>query len=57
MVVTKNLELFLMSKLDQEEQGILEAFDSGQLKKAKDTEEIRGRHQDYAKAMMKKMHK
>ena len=35
MVATKNLELFVMSKLDQEEQEILEAFDSGQLKKRK----------------------
>lgn len=43
-----------MSKLDQEESEILEAFESGKVKRAKDADKIRERHQHYAEAMLKK---
>jgi len=43
-----------MSKLDQEEKEILEAFESGRVKRAKDADETQKRHQTYAEAMFKK---
>ena len=43
-----------MSKLDQEEREILEAFEAGTLKKAPDADDIGKRHQEYAEAMFKK---
>ena len=43
-----------MNKLDQEESEILEAFESGKVKRAKDSSDIQKRHQLYAKAMFKK---
>lgn len=43
-----------MSKLDQEEREILEAFKSGKVKRAKDATETQKRHQQYAEAMFKK---
>ena len=43
-----------MSKLDQEEREILEAFDAGKTSRRPDAEEIAKRHQDYAAAMFKK---
>ena len=43
-----------MSKLDQEEREILEAFDAGKTRRGPDAEETAKRHQDYAAAMFKK---
>lgn len=43
-----------MSKLDQEEREILEAFETGKVKRAKDDDKTQKRHQAYAKAMLKK---
>ena len=43
-----------MSKLDQEELEILEAFEAGKLKRSKGAEKIRHQHQEYADAMFKK---
>ncbi len=43
-----------MSKLDQEEREILEAFKSGNVKRAKDATKTQKRHQQYAEAMFKK---
>lgn len=43
-----------MSKLDKEEREILEAFESGRTKHAKDAAEIQKRHQEYANAMFRK---
>ncbi len=43
-----------MSKLDAEEQAILEAFESGKAKRAKQSDQTRERHQDYAAALLKK---
>ncbi len=43
-----------MSKFDQEEREILEAFKSGKVKPAKDATETQKRHQQYAEAMFKK---
>ncbi len=43
-----------MSTLDQEEQEILEAFESGNVKHSKDAEEIQKRHQEYAAAMFQR---
>jgi predicted DNA binding CopG/RHH family protein len=43
-----------MSKLSSEEREILDAFEKGVLKPSKDAAEIRERHQEYAKAMLKK---
>jgi len=43
-----------MKKLDQEESEILEAFESGKLKRVKGASDIRKRHQLYAEAMFKK---
>ena len=43
-----------MSKLDQEEQEILEAYESGTTKRAKNATQIQQRHQEYAEAMFRK---
>ena len=43
-----------MSKLDQEEREILEAFESGNVKRSKDAGDTWKRHQEYAKAMFRK---
>ena len=43
-----------MSKLDQEELEILEAFESGEYKRSKNESQTQLRHQEYAKAMFKK---
>jgi predicted DNA binding CopG/RHH family protein len=43
-----------MTKLDQEEQEILNAFESGNLKQSKNAKQIQKRHQSYAEAMVKK---
>ena len=43
-----------MSKLDQEEKEILEAFESGKLKRSKKAAETQQRHKEYAEAMFRK---
>lgn len=43
-----------MSKLDREEQDILEAFDADELQQAPDFEARKAQHQQYAAAMFKK---
>lgn len=43
-----------MSKLNQEEREILEAFESGTLKKLKGAAAIQKQHKEYAEAMFKK---
>jgi DNA phosphorothioation-dependent restriction protein DptG len=43
-----------MSKLNQEEREILDAFEAGTLKKSKSAEKIQKQHQEYAEAMFKK---
>ena len=43
-----------MSKLDREEKQILEAFESGKLKRSKDVETDFERHKTYAEASFKK---
>lgn len=43
-----------MSKLNQEEREILNAFEAGELKRAKSAEKIKKQHQEYAEAMFKK---
>jgi predicted DNA binding CopG/RHH family protein len=43
-----------MSKLDQEERELLEAFETCELKRAPHAENIQQRHQEYAEAMFKK---
>ena len=43
-----------MSKFDQEELEILEAFESGKTRRAGDAEQTRKRHQTYAQAMLRK---
>ncbi len=43
-----------MSKLNQEEREILEAFEAGKLKKAPDAEGTQKSHQEYAEAMFRK---
>ncbi|MEN8180088.1 MAG: antitoxin [Pseudomonadota bacterium] len=43
-----------MIKLDQEENEILEAFESGNVKQAKNAAETQKRHKEYAKAMFRK---
>lgn len=44
-----------MSKLDNEEQELLDAFESGQLKPSKSAKNIQDKHQSYAEAMLKRM--
>lgn len=43
-----------MSKLNNEERELLEAFEAGELQRAPDFEERSERHQQYAEAMFKK---
>jgi predicted DNA binding CopG/RHH family protein len=43
-----------MSNLDQEEREILEAFESGKVKRTKDAVQTQKRHQEYAEAMFRK---
>ena len=43
-----------MSRLDNEEQEILDAFDAGELERTPQLEGKRARHQEYAQAMFKK---
>jgi predicted DNA binding CopG/RHH family protein len=43
-----------MNKFDQEESEILEAFESGKVKRSKDAAETQKRHQQYAEAMFRK---
>ena len=43
-----------MSKLDQEEREILDAFESGDLKPASEASDTRQRHQEYTEAMFRK---
>ncbi len=43
-----------MSKLDQEEREILEAYESGKVKRSKDADDTQKRHQGYAEAMLRK---
>lgn len=43
-----------MSELDQEEREILETYESGKVKRARDAAEIQKRHQEYAEAIFKK---
>ena len=43
-----------MIKLDQEENEIMDAFESGNVKRAKNASETQKRHKEYAKAMLKK---
>lgn len=43
-----------MSKLDREELGILEAFESGRIKRSKGAVQTQKRHQEYAEAMLRK---
>lgn len=43
-----------MSRLDKEEQEILDAFDAGELQRSPDFEHRKAQHQQYAEAMFKK---
>lgn len=43
-----------MSRLDKEEQDILNAFDADELSRAPEFEERKARHQQYAEGMFKK---
>lgn len=43
-----------MSKLDQEEREILDAFEAGELKKSKGASATQKRHKNYAEAMFRK---
>jgi predicted DNA binding CopG/RHH family protein len=43
-----------MSKLDQEEREILEAFESGNVKRSKNAAQTQKRHREYAEAMFRK---
>jgi len=43
-----------MSRLDQEERELLEAFEAGGLKRAPNAADTKKRHQEYAEAMFKK---
>lgn len=43
-----------MSRLDKEEQEILDAYDAGALQSASDSQDRKVRHQQYAEAMFKK---
>lgn len=43
-----------MSKLDQEEKEILEAFEAGKLKRSKHAPQIQKQHAEYADAMVRK---
>jgi predicted DNA binding CopG/RHH family protein len=43
-----------MSKLDQEEREILDAFESGKLKRTKQASQVQKHHTEYASAMFRK---
>lgn len=43
-----------MSRLDKEEQDILDAFDAGELQRAPEFDDQKARHQTYADAMFRK---
>ena len=43
-----------MSKLSQEEQEVLEAYESGKVKRSKNAAQTQHRHQEYAEAMFRK---
>lgn len=43
-----------MTRLDKEEQEILDAFESGKTKRSKNAKQIQTQHQSYAEAMVKK---
>lgn len=43
-----------MSRLNHEEQEILEAFESGKTKRSKNAKQIQKQHQNYAEATVKK---
>ena len=43
-----------MSRLNQEEQEILDAFESGKTKRSKNAKQLQSQHQDYAESMLKK---
>lgn len=43
-----------MSKLDPEEKEILEAFESGKLKRSKGAKRLQKQHREYAEAMFRK---
>jgi len=43
-----------MSRLDQNEHELLEAFEAGELKRAANAAEIQQRHREYAEVMFKK---
>ena len=43
-----------MNGLDQEEEKLLQAFETGELKRTPDSAEKKKRHQEYAEAMFKK---
>ena len=43
-----------MNKFDQEEREILQAYDSGNVKRSKNAASTQRRHKEYAEAMLKK---
>ena len=43
-----------MTKLNQEEQEVLEAYESGKVKRSKNAAQTQKRHQEYAEAMFRK---
>ncbi len=43
-----------MSRLDKEEQDILDAFDAGELQRAPEFDDRKARHQTYAEALFRK---
>jgi len=43
-----------MSRLNKEEQEILDAFEAGELQRVTDVDETKARHQQYAEAMFRK---
>lgn len=43
-----------MSRLDKEEQEILDAFEAGVLQRSPDRKDMNARHQQYAEAMFKR---
>lgn len=43
-----------MSKSDREEKQVLDAYESGKLKRSKNAAKIRQRHEEYAQAMFRK---
>ena len=43
-----------MSRLNKEEQEILDAFEAGELRRVADVDETKARHQHYAQAMFRK---